>query len=217
MSYIIAITGSVAVGKSRMSLLVKDMLSANPKHANVQIVSTDNFLFPADELNARGIMHQKGFPESYDQARLEQFIESIKAGHSPISIPVYSHLFYDITDEEQHISAPDILILEGVNAQTLIKHPLIDFSIFLDAPLELIKGWYLNRYNLLLDEARHLPDAYLHQLSQTPEEAVALACEIWQSVNERNYLENILPFKEQANLIMEKGEGHVIKEIRVGR
>src|SRR5256885_17267466 len=72
--YLVAITGNVAVGKSTMARTLASLLMPRWK---VDIVATDGFLFPNAELEARGLMQRKGFPESYDQAALDRFIAEL--------------------------------------------------------------------------------------------------------------------------------------------
>ena len=79
---------------------------------------------PNAELERRGIMHRKGFPESFDQARLLQFVADVKAGKSNVEAPVYSHFSYDIVPNEKIVvDLPDILIVEGLNVLQPAKLP----------------------------------------------------------------------------------------------
>src|SRR5262245_19987837 len=68
--YILGIAGSVAVGKSTTARVLKALLARWPDHPRVDLITTDGFLHPNEELNRRGLMHRKGFPESFDTARL---------------------------------------------------------------------------------------------------------------------------------------------------
>ena len=62
--FIIGVAGSVAVGKSTTARILQALLSRWPSTPNVQLVTTDGFLYPKAELQRRGIMHRKGFLES---------------------------------------------------------------------------------------------------------------------------------------------------------
>src|SRR5438067_6476275 len=114
--YVIGIAGSVAVGKSTTARLLRTLLARWPDHPRVDLVTTDGFLYPRDELVRRGIMHRKGFPESYDRRALLRFVAEVKSGAEEVCAPVYSHLAYDIVPGEvQVVRQPDILIVEGLN------------------------------------------------------------------------------------------------------
>ena len=114
--FIIGVAGSVAVGKSTTSRILREMLARWPSHPTVELITTDGFLFPNQVLQERGLMERKGFPESFDLKRLRGFLADIKSGRTAAEAPVYSHIAYDILPEEKiRISRPDILIVEGLN------------------------------------------------------------------------------------------------------
>lgn len=110
--FIIGIAGSVAVGKSTTARLLKALLSRWENHPKVDLVTTDGFLYPKKVLEDRGIMHRKGFPESYDIKRLVQFVADVKAGKAELEVPVYSHITYDITDEVKVVDRQIFLSLK---------------------------------------------------------------------------------------------------------
>src|SRR6187399_2022376 len=106
-SYVIAIAGSVAVGKSTTARVIQALLARWPNHPKVDLVTTDGFLFPNRVLESRGLMGRKGFPESYDVRRLLQFMADLKAGQPAVEAPVYSHQVYDVLpDETQVVRGP---------------------------------------------------------------------------------------------------------------
>lgn len=219
--YFIGIAGSVAVGKSTTARLLQTLLSRWDEHPRVDLVTTDGFLYPNRVMEEKGIMNKKGFPESYDIKKLMQFIGNVKSGQPDLRAPVYSHLAYDIlSDEEQIIDQPDILILEGINVlQVNTEAPVFisdffDFSIYIDAEEHDIRKWYIERYQLLRDTAFQDPRSYFHQFaSLTEEEAVEKASEIWTNINAKNLHENILPTKERAKMIIKKGPDHLIQHV----
>ena len=53
-----------------------------PDHPRVDLVTTDGFLYPERELEARGLMSRKGFPESYDVRRLLQLPRRAQGGRA---------------------------------------------------------------------------------------------------------------------------------------
>ncbi len=226
--YVIGIAGSVAVGKSTTARLLQALLSRWPEHRTVELVTTDGFLYPNKTLNERGIMKKKGFPQSYDIHQLVKFVSEVKSGAKNVSAPVYSHLIYDvIPDGNKVINQPDILILEGLNVlQSGMDYPhdphrvfvsdFVDFSIYVDAPEDLLKGWYINRFLKFRQGAFSDPDSYFHHYSKLPEEeAVQIATGLWNEINGLNLKENILPTRERASLIMTKSANHAVESVRL--
>ena len=223
--YVIGIAGSVAAGKSTTSRILQAVLTRWPSHPRVDLITTDGFLLPNEELLSRGILHRKGFPESYDLRRLLGFAANLKSGQSPLDAPVYSHLRYDIVPgAAQTVASPDIVILEGLNVlQTGAGSPVFisdffDFSIYVDARIEDLRAWYVERFLKLRDTVFRDPDSYFHRYaSLTEEEAVRTALAIWTETNEKNLLENIERTRERADLVLEKGEGHRVHTVRLRR
>ncbi|GAB2815090.1 type I pantothenate kinase [Actinocorallia aurea] len=224
--FIIGVAGSVAVGKSTVARLLQALLARWPEHPRVELVTTDNFLYPNAELLRRGLMTRKGFPESYDRRALLRFISRIKAGAKEQTIPVYSHLEYDIVkDQRQTVRTPDILIFEGINVLqvpptgSLSVSDYFDFSIYVDAKVEHIREWYVERFLALRRTRFSDPRSYFHAQAraQSDPEAVAFAREIWRETNERNLTENILPTRARATLVMHKGPDHAVQRIRLRR
>ncbi len=223
--YVIAIAGSVSVGKSTTARVLRRLLSRWPNHPRVDLVTTDGFLHPNATLEARGIMHRKGFPESYDRARLIRFVADLKSGLSPLSVPLYSHLQYDIlSGDEQSVDRPDIVILEGLNVlQSGVEHSLfvsdyVDFSIYVDAPESELETWFLDRFRTLRDTAFRDPLSFFHRYAEMPEdEAMAMARDVWKRINLANLQENIAPTRERARLVLIKGPEHVVQRVLLRR
>jgi type I pantothenate kinase len=227
--YIIGIAGSVAVGKSTFSRVLRASLARWPDHPRVDLVTTDGFLHPNRVLEERGLMTRKGFPESYDQRRLLYFLADIKAGKRLVTAPVYSHLVYDVVpDAVQEVRHPDILIVEGLNVlQSPVARPyashvfvsdFFDFSIYIDADAEIIEQWYIGRFLRLRDTVFRDPASYFHRYASLSEsEATETAREIWRSINLVNLRDNILPTRERAHLILEKGAEHLVGSVRLRR
>jgi type I pantothenate kinase len=223
--YVIAIAGSVSAGKSTTARLLRTLLSRWPDHPRVDLVTTDGFLFPNAVLNERELMQRKGFPESYDRPRLVRFISDLKSGLSPLKVPVYSHLQYDILpDADLTIARPDILILEGLNvlqsgtAHSVFVSDFVDFSIYVDAKEADLEWWVMNRFQTLRATAFRDPASFFHSLATMPDdEATTIARNAWTNINLANLRENILPTKERARLILEKGRSHVIDRVLLRR
>ena len=227
--YIIGIAGSVAVGKSTFSRVLRASLARWPDHPRVDLVTTDGFLYPNRILEERGLMQRKGFPESYDQRRLLRFLADIKAGAPLVSAPVYSHLHYDILPDRQlQVQRPDILILEGLNVlqspdgqrdtSRVFVSDFFDFSIYLDAEESTVAAWYVQRFLRLRDTVFQNQSSYFHRYAALTEaEAITTAESIWATINLPNLRENIRPTRERAHLILDKNEKHAIDTVNLRR
>lgn len=223
--FVIGIAGSVAVGKSTTARILKALLSRWENHPKVSLVTTDGFLYPKKELEEKGIMHRKGFPESYDIKRLVEFMSDVKAGKPNLEVPVYSHITYDITDELKKVDRPDVLIIEGLNVlQSGMDYPhaphrvfvsdFLDFSIYVDAESDTIEQWYVERFLKFRRGAFTKPGSYFSHYTQlSVDEAKSKAKEIWQSINGLNLEHNILPTRERAHLILHKGINHLVDKV----
>lgn len=219
--YIIGIAGSVAVGKSTLARLLQTILDQYYKDKKVELITTDGFLYPNRILKEKGLMNRKGFPESYDMHRLVTFMGDVKSNKEKIKVPKYSHAIYDIVpDEYITVDQPDILIVEGINTlqlpagEKIYASDFFDFSFYVDANPENIKKWYLQRFGMLVDTAFQDPKNYYNRFTDIPrEEAFAQALEVWEEVNYRNLMENILPTRFRADMIIHKTNDHYIDQI----
>ena len=222
--FIIGVAGSVAVGKSTVSRLLRELLARWDGTPKVELITTDGFLYPNAELEKRSLMHRKGFPESYDRLALIQFVSDIKSGKENVSAPVYSHLSYDIMPGEQvTVSSPDVVIIEGLNVlqgpgqdQDMTLSDFFDFKIYVDADTKNITKWFLNRFHALRESAFANPESYFHRYSQMPiDEALAKAEEIWKTINLPNLTQNILPTRSRATLVLNKGDNHKVESVLI--
>lgn len=218
--FIIGVAGSVAVGKSTTARLLQVLLQRWDSHPRVDLVTTDGFLYPAAELREAGLMERKGFPESYDQRALLRFVTDVKSGKAHVEAPVYSHKLYDRVAEVQTVSQPDILVVEGLNVlqtgPTLMVSDLFDFSVYVDARTDIIERWYIDRFLKLRTTVFKEPGAHFsHFVDLTEERARTEAREIWQSINLPNLVENILPTRVRASLVLTKGADHLVERVRM--
>jgi len=223
--FVIAISGSVAVGKSTFARTLQALLSRWAGHPNVALITTDGFLYPNAVLQERDLMRRKGFPESYDLPRLLNFLHAVKSGEDVIEAPVYSHLSYDIIpDKQQVIRQPDILIFEGLNVlqapprASVIASDYFDFSIFLDADKGNLEQWYIERFLALQRTAFQNPSSYFYRYRTLErDEAIQTAQKIWREINLPNLTENIQPTRQRADLILHKGVDHLIEDVWLRR
>ncbi|AGP31221.1 pantothenate kinase [Corynebacterium terpenotabidum Y-11] len=218
--FIIGVSGSVAVGKSTTARLLQVLLQRWESAPTVDLVTTDGFLYPAAELNRRHMMGRKGYPESYDQRALMQFVTAVKSGTPEVPAPMYSHETYDRLDEVHIVDRPDILILEGLNVlqtgPSLMVSDLFDFSVYVDAERTDIERWYIDRFLKLKNSAFRSPGAHFHYYAGlSDDDARIVAREIWQTTNLPNLVENILPTRVRASLVLAKGPDHLVETVRM--
>lgn len=221
--FVIGIAGSVSVGKSTTARLLRLLLARWPQHPRVELVTTDGFLWPNAELERRGLMTRKGFPESYDRRALLRFVTDVKAGTAEVSAPVYSHLVYDIVPGERlTVHRPDILLFEGLNVlqpagpASVTVSDFIDFSVYVDADADDIRRWYVERFLRLRETAFRDPESYFRRYAALDEvQATERAESIWAEINGPNLQRNIRPTLGRANLVLRKGPDHSVTGIRL--
>jgi type I pantothenate kinase len=226
--YVVGVAGSVAAGKSTVAEVLRALISRWPGSPAVELVSTDGFIYPNRLLQERSLMERKGFPESYDLPLLLAFLADVKSGSGETSVPIHSHLTYDILpDERQIVGQPDVLVVEGLNmleaglpepagGHMVFVSDYVDFSIYVDARESCIKKWYLERFLRLREEALGDDTAYFHRFAElSVEEAADLAMRVWDEIDHPNLKQNIEPTRDRARLILEKGEDHSVIRVHL--
>ena len=220
--FVIGVAGSVAVGKSTTARLLRELLARWDDTPRVELVTTDGFLYPNAVLAERGLMERKGFPESYDRRALLRFVTNVKSGVEEVRAPFYSHLSYDVVpDAEIVVRRPDILIVEGLNVLQppgpggrLAVSDLFDFTVYVDARTSDIANWYVDRFLSLQRSAFSNPKSYFHRYASLSEEdASTQARQIWTTINEPNLVQNVLPTRARASLVLRKGSNHAVTSV----
>lgn len=224
--YIIGISGSVASGKSTTAKILQLLLKKWSEHHIIELVATDGFLYSNQILKQKNLMQKKGFPQSYDIQKLINFVIQIKSVTQSTTIPIYSHITYDIIHNVQKtIKVPNVLILEGLNVlknddKYYKPHPsfltfnFIDCFIYIDAPESLLREWYIRRFLKLCNIALSYPNSHFFRYAQlSKHKLISIASSLWTNINSLNLKNHISPTKIHANLVLNKGENHIIHSI----
>lgn len=228
-TFIIGISGSVAVGKSTISRILQALLKKWPRPRQVDLITTDGFLYDLETLKKNDILNKKGFPISYNIKKLIKFLSDVKAGHKNVLSPIYSQIKYDIIKNKFDIvNNPEILILEGLNVLQRNKNPMdkskntvfvsdfLNFSIYVDAEEKYLKQWFLKRFLKFKESAFQDPNSYFNHYAKLNEkDATNIALNIWKEINGKNLKENILPTKNLADLILVKGDNHEVQYVKL--
>lgn len=220
--FVVAVAGSVAVGKSTIARLLRELMSRWPGTPRVELVTTDGFLYSNAELERRGLMDRKGFPESYDRRALVRFLTDVKSGAAEARAPFYSHVRYDIVpDAHVTVRRPDVVIVEGLNVLSPPPSPhevavsdLFDFSIYVDAEPGDIAQWYVDRFLALRQGAFSNPSSFFNVFAELSDaEAVERALGFWDAINLPNLRENVEPTKHRATLVLKKAADHAVETV----
>ncbi len=220
--YVIGVTGGIAVGKSTIASALAALLASTPYSRRTVLVSTDGFLLPNAELDARGLTSRKGFPDSYDQSALASFATDVRAGRAT-AVPVYSHRTYDVlTGEHTVVADEDIVVLEGL--VTLQDAPdgssgltdLVDFAVYVDASEAQMVEWFLARIQALRVAAADDPTSFFRLIADyTPEQTEAMALQLWDATNGPNLRDHVAPTRDRADIVLVKGSGHTVQQVLV--
>ena len=207
---VLALTGSVASGKSTLARHLEESLEPA---LEVETVSTDGFLFLTEYLREQGLFEKKGFPETYDYAAMQAAIASVR--ERPTDFPGYSHITFDPAPAlTRTIDPSDVIILEGLGFRPRPEpanksHP--DLLIYLDAELEDLETWFLERFLRFWHAAEHDPTSFYAQFRHMTEpQLIEFAKSVWAGINLPNLQTHILPMRDHADLVVKKNANHAI-------
>ena len=212
---IVGVAGGVAAGKTTTAYSLASMLESEPPGSRrVEVLGTDAFLFSNAELERRGLTARKGFPETYDVARLRAAVAAVRA-HEGVVVPIYSHDVYDvIPDDARRLEPVDVLVVEGLHVIAQL-HGLLDLSVYLEASDDLLESWYVSRFHELRAAARDRPWSFYAPLADMEhDQADSMARAVWRAVNLPNLREHVRPARDAADIVVVKGSDHRIVEVR---
>lgn len=180
---IVGVTGSVASGKTTFCSGVADRLRSTMR---VEIVSTDGFLLPNAELEQRGLMLRKGYPDSYDVNLMSGVLQRVRWG--PVRAPGYSHTTCDRAAElDRTIDRPDIVLVEGLGLSPTGKprdpSTFLDLLIYIDAGEQDLETWFVRRFMNLWREADSNPASFYARFRTLSEsQADTFARQVWAGI-----------------------------------
>lgn len=210
---VVGLSGGVAAGKSTLAAALADSLGV--RGLSVVVVPTDGFLFPNSQLAEMGVLHRKGFPETYDVEAVHSFLDAV-AERRPTQVAVYDHHLYDIGDEVLRVDAVDVVVLEGLNVLRFADR--LDVGIYLDAAEPDLRRWFTQRAFGLRDAARTTYSPFFDPWTDVPDaEFEAMAIGAWELVNLPNLIECVEPLRTVADVTVTKDGAHTIVAVEFHR
>jgi type I pantothenate kinase len=208
---LVAIAGSVAVGKSTVAAALAERLRA--EGVTLTVVGTDGFLHPNRVLEPMGLVYDKGFPATYDWEALRGFLVAARLAESMVTVPQYSHRIFDI-EGTIDLALGDAVLMEGINTLQEPVAELFDLRIFLEADPTAIRTWYVDRFLGLIEQAESDPSSfYARFVSQSSAERTATAGEVWDTINLANFNAHIAPSIAAADVVVRFDADHRITAI----
>ena len=147
----VGLAGGPGTGKSTLAAELVTMLNAVHPGSSA-LVPMDGFHMKHAKLEAMGQTDYKGAPHTFEGAEFVNFLHRLKSATSAVSGPGYSRKIEDTVDDAFTIQ-PEVrvLVVEG-NYLLLTDGPwagvkaLLDYSVFIDVPRELVKARLLKRH-----------------------------------------------------------------------
>ena len=145
---IVALAGPPGAGKSTLS---EHLLAALPA-GEAALVPMDGFHFDNAVLDAMGLRHRKGAPETFDSAGLAAALRRIRPGEEDVAVPLFD-CEADLARAGAAIipAAARFVLIEG-NYLLLDRAPwselasLFDLTIFIDVPVVELERRLLARW-----------------------------------------------------------------------
>ena len=206
---VVGIAGGV--GESTTAARLQDHLSAAA--VTVEVVGTDAFLLPNDELERRDLSMRKGFPETFDTDALASFLRAVRAGAPEVRVPIYSHTTYDRVPHMERVLTPtDVLVVEGVNA---LQPPVVEHlavAVYIDAAEEDMAAWFVDRFLSFCEEARDDEESFYRGfVGMSVAQQRGIAEWTWREINLVNLREHIAPSQAAATEVLSKGRDHSVR------
>lgn len=146
--FVIAIAGPPASGKSTRAEALVELFP----QGNAALVPMDGFHYDDAVLDALGLRHRKGAPETFDFGGFRSLIERLRAREANVAVPLFDRSI-EIARNAAAIIASDVRFIFVEGNYLLLDEdpwrslaPLFDFTIFVDverAELErrLVQRW----------------------------------------------------------------------------
>jgi type I pantothenate kinase len=212
--FLVGVAGAVAVGKTTIVRAMAHGLESRDRR--VRVLSTDAFLLPNQVLIERGLLMRKGFPESYDDAAIEEVLGRLRSGASATT-RVYSHEVYDVLPGvTETVPSADVVLVEGVVALQQPTRRHLDLAVYIDAPEACVRQWFVERFIRLTEAGASDASSFYHRFAAMPREQVRQVAEAaWDGINGPNLNEHIAPSAAGADIVVVKAADHSIAELRV--
>lgn len=144
--FLVAIAGAPGAGKSTLSeTLLADL------GAEAQVVPMDGYHLDNAELDAMGLRHRKGAPETFDVQGFSRLVAQLKSG-GPVDYPTFDRVADATVPGGGHVSADTrIVLVEGnyllMNAPGWDRlQPFWDMAIWIDVPLAELEARLIQRW-----------------------------------------------------------------------
>ncbi len=207
--FVLGVGGSVAVGKSTLAEAVRSLGSLR-RGWKVTTIGTDGFLFPNRLLADRGLLDNKGEPNTYDEAALLEVITSVRGGATLVHVPRYSHRTFDV-EAGDAVAVGDVVIIEGVNALQPALVGAYDLALYLDADESVIVGWFVERFLGMVVAAESDSHSFYRRFVDLDEAGRAsTARSVWFGVNGPNLHRFVAPTKGSADIVVTLDASHAV-------
>jgi type I pantothenate kinase len=205
---LVGVSGGVGVGKSTLAASLRDDLARDG--VKVEVVGTDAFLLPNDELERQALTMRKGFPESFDTDALRSFVEALRAHEADVRVPVYSHTTYDrVPGAERKLEPADVVIIEGVNA---LQEPVVgrlDSAVYIEATEADQLAWFVERFLAFCEAALDDETSFYRGFTGMSVAQQRDTAEwTWREINAVNLHDHIAPSRTRATVVVTKQHDH---------